>query len=300
VRHPLLSLAVLAILVAPFGSPTPAESQASCPVTQFHCVTYEGESLGGVSYDPSGEWYPDQSTGNFISWDFAGGYFHCVAGLGEMELITTATYTVGNLPPGTPVIVRARFGASGSLTGGAGGYDSVSVRGPGPNGSWTGYNLTGPGPPVEMVFEGLSDQPFGIEIHLWARAFPVWLSDPWVVLGAGLQFYDLPAGAAIIPCQAPTISVQEGPQPGFALQSPSPNPTRRSFAVSLALPTSKPSTLTLHDIAGRLIQKVDLTGYGAGRHTVRFGERDPLRPGVYLVRLVQGAHQANVRAIVLQ
>src|SRR4030095_14106952 len=122
---------------------------------------------------------------------------------------------------------------------------------------------------------------------------------PTAAISGTLQFYDVPAGAVIVPCQAGAVSVPAGLQPRFALEPPSPNPARRAFAVNFALPSDEPSTLALYDIGGRLIRRMDLTGYGPGPHTVQFGEGNPLRPGVYVVRLVQGGHVASRQATIL-
>src|SRR4030095_10546332 len=177
--------------------------------------------------------------------------------------------------------------------------NSAEISGPGPNGSWTGSGIVGSVPPIEMLFEGLSDQTFDVACHFWTTASPVLQGYAEATLQGTLEFYDIPAGAVILPCQAPSVSVPQE-EALFALQSPNPNPTHHSFVVSLTLPTNEPSTLTLYDIGGRLVGKMDLRGYGPGRHMVRFAERDPLPAGVYMIRLVQGARMASGRGGVLR
>ena len=69
--------------------------------------------------------------------------------------------------------------------------------------------------------------------------------------------------------------------------------------VHFALPTGEPATLELLDVAGRRVTERTVGTLGAGRHSVELGEGRRLQPGLYFVRLTQGANQRIVRTTVL-
>jgi len=86
----------------------------------------------------------------------------------------------------------------------------------------------------------------------------------------------------------------------FALRGIAPVPTRGAFTVSFSLPSGKPGTLSVFDISGRQVATRDLGTLGAGRHTLTFGQRETLRPGMYVVRLSQAGRVQTARAIVVK
>jgi len=85
----------------------------------------------------------------------------------------------------------------------------------------------------------------------------------------------------------------------FALDGFRPNPAVGLPIVSLTLVKSEPARLEVFDLRGRLVLRRDLSGLGAGRHTVSLdGVR--LSPGVYVLRLTQGDQVVRVRGVVLK
>ena len=98
----------------------------------------------------------------------------------------------------------------------------------------------------------------------------------------------------------PPASVEPGgARLELALQGCVPNPSRR-LNVSFTLPDSRPATLEVHDVSGREVDRMEVGGLGAGRHTVTLGSSGKLAPGVYLVHLIQAEHRRVARAIVLR
>lgn len=98
---------------------------------------------------------------------------------------------------------------------------------------------------------------------------------------------------------APT-GVGDGVALSLALQGVTPNPAQRSFIVSFSLPNAAPATVGIYDISGRQIVQRAVGGLGKGTHRVTFGERESLPPGIYLVRLNQGALAYTTRVAVIQ
>jgi hypothetical protein len=85
----------------------------------------------------------------------------------------------------------------------------------------------------------------------------------------------------------------------FALDGFRPNPAIGLPLVSLTLAKSDPARLEIFDLRGRLVLRRDLSGLGAGRHSVPLDDQARLAPGVYVLRLTQGDRVARVRGVVL-
>jgi hypothetical protein len=84
----------------------------------------------------------------------------------------------------------------------------------------------------------------------------------------------------------------------FVLDPVRPNPSRGgSLTVHFSLPTDAPARLELLDVAGRRIASHDV---GMDRHTLDLGAGQHLAPGLYLVRLAQGANTRTTRVAVLR
>ena len=99
----------------------------------------------------------------------------------------------------------------------------------------------------------------------------------------GETWVDVPAGAA------------------FVLSGARPNPSvGDGLWVRFALPTAEPAGLDLYDVNGRRVRSLDLGPLGAGGHELRLDRGAPLSPGVYLLRLTQGARSLTARAVVLR
>ena len=92
------------------------------------------------------------------------------------------------------------------------------------------------------------------------------------------------------------------PRPGarLTLGNPRPNPTSGVFTVTLVLPAATPAALELLDVRGRRVAARSLAGFGVGQHSVRLGTGTRLAPGVYFVRLTQGAETVAGKVCVLE
>ncbi len=86
----------------------------------------------------------------------------------------------------------------------------------------------------------------------------------------------------------------------FALRGIMPNPARGPMNVNFSLPTRERATLGLYDVTGRQVAFREVGTLGAGNHSISFGARAALRPGVYMVRLTQGAKSLTTRAVVIE
>jgi hypothetical protein len=87
----------------------------------------------------------------------------------------------------------------------------------------------------------------------------------------------------------------------FALAGVTPNPARGSrLMVDFTLPVADPARLELVDVAGRRVVDRAVGGLGAGRHVVDLASGRSLAPGIYVVKLTQGAHSRVARAAVVR
>jgi hypothetical protein len=98
-----------------------------------------------------------------------------------------------------------------------------------------------------------------------------------------------------------TLDVDDAGPIAFALDAVRPNPTRgRNLTIQFALPSDVPARLELLDVSGRRIIGRDVGALGPGRHAVELGADRAVPPGLYLVRLTQGASQRITRVTVLE
>jgi DNA-binding beta-propeller fold protein YncE len=105
----------------------------------------------------------------------------------------------------------------------------------------------------------------------------------FAILGPG-QTTDVPASAPLV----------------FALEGVRPNPSIGGRTiVSFSLPSAEPASLELIDIAGRRVIERAVGTLGAGRHAVDMAPAHALAPGMYFVRLTQGANSLIERITVL-
>lgn len=86
----------------------------------------------------------------------------------------------------------------------------------------------------------------------------------------------------------------------LALAGARPNPATADLLVSFSLPTRESATLTLYDVAGRLVRSRPVDSLGPGSHLVNLAEGPRLAAGVYVVRLTQGARSVSVKAAVVR
>jgi choice-of-anchor C domain-containing protein len=137
-----------------------------------------------------------------------------------------------------------------------------------------------------------------------------WTYHEWVFTAAAdsttLELYSLDSGywGPVIDEVAVdlvgTASVAPEPFHALWLDTVRPNPTRgAAVVVSFTLPSPAPASLELCDVTGRRIATYELGSLGAGRHTQDISEARRLSPGLYLVRLRQGASTRVTRVVVL-
>src|SRR5438093_1584654 len=72
-----------------------------------------------------------------------------------------------------------------------------------------------------------------------------------------------------------------------------PQPARGKLKVSFSLASGEPARLELLDIAGRCVLARQLAGLEPGDHTFGFDEAGRLPPGIYMIRIAQGARSAS-------
>jgi len=89
------------------------------------------------------------------------------------------------------------------------------------------------------------------------------------------------------------------PTASFALNRIQPNPAARDLWVAFTLPARAPATLTLLDLAGRIVRTREV-GEVAGARRVNLGEGGLLPVGVYVVRLTQGGRTLTTRVSVVR
>jgi PKD repeat protein len=102
------------------------------------------------------------------------------------------------------------------------------------------------------------------------------------------------AAIAAEPAAAPVAA----PRYEFALHRLSPNPSRGQLHLEFTLADGQPVALQVLDLMGRRVAERDLGSPGPGRHV--FELRQPLPPGLYAVRLVQGSQARIMKAVVVK
>lgn len=96
---------------------------------------------------------------------------------------------------------------------------------------------------------------------------------------------------------------EAGPRGGLAARV-GPNPTAGGADVSFTLPEPATVTITVHEVSGRLLRRLECRSFAAGAHSVRWrGEDDggrTMAPGVYLVRVRTAGACSVVRVAVVR
>lgn len=93
-----------------------------------------------------------------------------------------------------------------------------------------------------------------------------------------------------------TLGVGDRGPVALAVRRSTPNPqSSRRVQVDLSLATSDDATVELLDVTGRVRVREDLTGLAAGAHVIDLAAHGALPPGLYFVRLTQGAQRAQAR-----
>jgi hypothetical protein len=84
----------------------------------------------------------------------------------------------------------------------------------------------------------------------------------------------------------------------FALFQNSPNPFKSGTSISFSLTEKSHTTLTVHDLSGRLVSVVADGEFAAGAHTVTWNANVP--SGIYFYRIKAGEFSAGRRMVVLR
>lgn len=123
--------------------------------------------------------------------------------------------------------------------------------------------------------------------------------------GTGAEYYKLSAvdehgnesEYAVLRPSGPTAI--GGADFGFGLRGVRPNPSRSGeLTIDLTLARGGAARVEILDLVGRRIASRDLDGV-PGDHSVTFRGGQRLPVGVYLVRLVQGAQEKKIKAVVM-
>jgi len=86
----------------------------------------------------------------------------------------------------------------------------------------------------------------------------------------------------------------------FALRCVAPNPGAGRLRASFTLATRESATLDVLDVSGRRLQWFDVGSLGPGVHEIEINRGRALAPGLYVIRLTQGARSARFKAIVVK
>ena len=70
--------------------------------------------------------------------------------------------------------------------------------------------------------------------------------------------------------------------------------------MAFTLPTAATARLELLDVGGRRIASHEVGSLGAGRHTLDLAQSQHFAPGLYLLRLTQGANTRTTRVAVIR
>ncbi|MFN8586853.1 MAG: LamG-like jellyroll fold domain-containing protein [Candidatus Eisenbacteria bacterium] len=141
-----------------------------------------------------------------------------------------------------------------------------------------------------------------LEIGRWYRTG--WGTPDYYYKGTidEVRVYDEELGPASIVAlyAAGTASASTGPAEGLALARIAPNPTRASgFRVEFTSSGTGSVRILLLDVSGRRVREQVLAAVPPGRHEVRLGDA-ALAPGLYLVRVTQGAASVSRRVSVMR
>ncbi|MBI5708950.1 MAG: T9SS type A sorting domain-containing protein [Candidatus Eisenbacteria bacterium] len=86
----------------------------------------------------------------------------------------------------------------------------------------------------------------------------------------------------------------------LAMRGATPNPASDGrLWVEFSLRDGSPARLELMDVAGRVLNSRQVGSLGPGTHAVDLSEGGALRPGIYFLRLTQGASEVRARVAVI-
>ncbi len=94
-----------------------------------------------------------------------------------------------------------------------------------------------------------------------------------------------------------SLGIEEGDAPAAVELRVESNPSVGSPSIEFGLPSDMEASLTVHDLAGRVVTATEPGYFSAGWHAQNLGE---LPPGVYFVRLTAGETEAAGRFVVIE
>jgi len=193
-------------------------------------------------------------------------------------------YSVDNLPPGPPAGVAAAFAAGTT-------YLHWSVNAEADFAMYRVYRGTSAGfvPELGNLVATKSDTGYA-DVGPAGAYYKI----------SAVDVHGNESGFALV---TPTItSGVSGNAPlSFALAGVFPNPAlSHDLAVRFVLPLRAAARLELIDVAGRSVVSREVGTLEAGAHTVNLAEHARIRPGLYFVRLRQGANEQVRRVTVLE
>lgn len=98
--------------------------------------------------------------------------------------------------------------------------------------------------------------------------------------------------------QVPITTAVEPDRATFAIGRVAPNPAFDRMRVTFTLPSAEPATLELLDVTGRRWLAREVGSLGAGIHSLELATAGQVPPGLYFLRLAQGARVASSRVAV--
>jgi len=104
---------------------------------------------------------------------------------------------------------------------------------------------------------------------------------------------------------APVTDVTLDPTPGEAtgplsFSAPWPNPARGQVSFRLELPMAASVGLSVMDVQGRIVDRMEANEMPAGRHTLEWNaQAEGSRAGVYFAKLDVDGHVAGVRRVLI-
>jgi len=90
------------------------------------------------------------------------------------------------------------------------------------------------------------------------------------------------------------------PRSTLALETASPNPARGVISITYTLQSADPVHFEITDVSGRIVAHRDLGSPGPGSHTYLVDPALAPAPGVYWIRLSQGAFTRATKVAILR
>jgi hypothetical protein len=159
------------------------------------------------------------------------------------------------------------------------------------------------GPPLQLVriLRREADLPFDLDLGE-TRADAggrIIVEDTQVVPGRHYR-YALRVEDALGTYETPEVAVDVPHVPvRLTIEGVRPNPSRGPLQVLLDLPGAEEALVEIVDLAGRVVRTRHV-GQGPRRAVVDLAGAAELPPGVYLVRVTQGARRASAKAVIVR